>query len=122
MTGVPTKHYGSYKKQGHCDYWINCGHDQPNGDKKQYLNKGIVVNSHYAAMNVYYLYIRESMSWYVSSMRAYQCPNCGSNPTCEAYDNDSYYYQRRFMQCDSSEDVNLYVDVPQDFQMNLLLS
>ena len=91
--------FGTYRKSGHCDYWINCGHSQgPCLDID--FNELIKAWARLAVMSdgemMDFITSRACSHWrapdvYVSSLKrlcdhkpliAYPCPKCGDSHTC----------------------------------------
>ena len=89
-------HLGSYQKNGHCDYWINCGHNQGCSGR---------ICSHAAAVQVYLKSVMKKCDY-----KAYDCPSCGRNPFClrnvgQTPSNGLI----PFANCSPNQNVNYYV-------------
>ena len=117
---------GTKYKSGHCDYWVNCGHEQQPCTDIQFLDliKGLTrltkmsdgelaswvanrVCSHWRAPLVYLSAIRQDCQF-----RAYPCPDCQKNPFCLQTLNKSFHNNTLipFGQCSPDKDENYYVE------------
>ena len=84
---------GTYKKNGHCDYWINCGHNQP---------CLAPICEHETAVKVYMSHLKKQCS-----LDSHICHNCGRDPSCRhTVDVRS---DSKFMNCTSTMNHNFYV-------------
>lgn len=125
--GAAVGRYGTYKKSGNCDYWINCGYNQDpclNTDVPHLL-KGIVrlgAASDDELTN--WISARSSCShWraplvYISALArnatcpAYECPKCGKSHFCipeSVRANQADNLLPPFSRCTSNDNSNFYV-------------
>lgn len=120
--------FGSYKKSGHCDYWVNCGHNQGPCVDFDFLNltKAAVrltmasdaelldwmskrLCSHWRAPQIYTAALKRDRM-----CPAYSCPKCGRGRhfctpanTTRATSDDIL---PPFSKCSPNDNVNYYVE------------
>lgn len=112
---------GNFYKSGHCDWWINCGHIQPDcmdftqnqiatavgfapvpeGDLMNPINN-LFVCSHHAAIGVWLTSLRRC------NFRGLLCLDCGRNGKTFICESDSRT-NASFLQCNNKQNVNYYV-------------
>ena len=118
--------FGTWKKSGHCDYWINCGYNQDPCVDLDFpgLLKGIVrlgavsdgelgnwvashVCSHWRAPSVYAAAVQRN-----ATCPAFDCPKCGKSHFCipsSVRANEPTNRLPPFSRCSPDQDVNYYV-------------
>ena len=89
----PFLHLGTYKKGGHCDYWINCGHNQP---------CLAPICAHNTAVKVYVAHLKKQCF-----LDAHFCHDCGRNPSCRH--TVHVISDAKFMNCTSTMNHNFFV-------------
>lgn len=112
-----TTFVGTYWKSGHCDWWINCGHEQPNC-RFATLNENLVVNGfnpvgsdgdttfrpnfcyHFQSPQVWTAALAQRCQFY-----GIPCESCGGKE-CKYSDSNSVI---PFLKCDPSMNVDFVV-------------
>ena len=122
--------FGTYKKSGHCDYWINCGFNQgPCIDmdfrdlvkawtRLAVLSDGEMVNyvatracSHWRAPELYNSVLHGRCDRLSNPLKAYPCDKCGKTHYCMSDKSlpDSNNTMPPFAKCSPDMDENYYV-------------
>ena len=123
--------FGSYKKSGHCDYWVNCGHNQGPctdidflGLVKSLVRLGVnfsdsemfdwITNracSHWRSPNIYSAALNRERT-----CPAITCPGCGrSRHFCTPSNSsnlvaDDFLPPSPFSKCTPDDNINYYVE------------
>lgn len=122
--------FGTYKKSGHCDYWVNCGFNQgPCFDmdfmdlikasaRLSVMSDGEMINyianracSHWRAPEIYTSSLRGRCDATANPILSHPCPNCGKGHFCidEKKMLPAVNQFPPFSTCSPDWDVNFYV-------------
>ena len=127
VIGILEADFGSWKKAGHCDYWINCGRGpQPNcvvkkfgdflrgalgAESNETVRESSVSCSHGRAPEIYNAQLNNTCNF-----KALDCPNCVEDTNCTGFADSMFRDQSTdyfgFMMdsnCSSNDDKNFFV-------------
>lgn len=122
--------FGTYKKSGHCDFWVNCGFNQgpcididfkdmikswarlavmSDGEMMNYISNRAC--SHWRAPQIYISSLRNRCGAQGNPILSYSCPDCGKGHFCINTQhlpptNNSF---PPFSRCSPEQDDNYYV-------------
>ena len=122
---APLMRFGTWKKSGHCDYWINCGYNQdpcPEVDFpgliKSIVRLGMLSDGELADWLTTRAFCSHGRSpqTYIAALQqnrtcpAYDCPKCGQTHFCTPpKDVQPTNRLPPFSHCSPEDDVNYYV-------------